>query len=76
MHKKLTITIDEEVYDGLHRVIGRQRISRFIESMVRPHVLDEDLEEGYKALAADEADAAEALEWIETTVGDVSDDPR
>ena len=27
MQKKLTITLDETVYDGLHRVIGRQRIS-------------------------------------------------
>ncbi len=76
MHKKLTITIDEDVYQGLHRVIGRQKISRFIETIVRPHVLDEDLEEGYRALAADEADAAEAIEWSEATLGDVADDPR
>ena len=27
MQKKLTITIDEEVYEGLHRIIGRGRIS-------------------------------------------------
>ena len=38
MRKKLTITIDEDVYAGLYRVVGRRRISRFIESLVRPHV--------------------------------------
>jgi len=36
MQKKLTITIDEQVYEGLHAVIGRRRISRFIEDLVRP----------------------------------------
>lgn len=76
MNKKLTISIDEEVYDGLHRRIGKRRISRFIETLVRPHVVSEDLENGYRALAADEQDAAEALEWIEGTIGDVTDEAR
>ena len=39
VHKKLTITVDEEVYRGLYRVIGRQRISHFIEELVRPYVV-------------------------------------
>jgi hypothetical protein len=38
MRKKLTITIDEDVYAGLYRVVGRRKISKFIESLVRPHV--------------------------------------
>ena len=40
MQKKLTITIDEDVYAGLYRVVGRRKISKFIESLVRPHVDD------------------------------------
>jgi hypothetical protein len=44
MQKKLTITLDEAVYDGLHRVIGRRRISRFIEELVRAHILAHELE--------------------------------
>ncbi len=44
MHKKLTITVDERVYAGLHTVVGRRRINRFIESLVRPHVIGKDLE--------------------------------
>ena len=76
MRKKLTITLDEQVYEGLHRVIGRRKIGQFIETLVRPHVIQEDLEAGYRAMAADEAREQEALEWIEALVGDVSDDPR
>jgi len=44
MQKKLTISIDEKVYEGLHAVIGRRRISKFIEDLVRPHVLHTELE--------------------------------
>ena len=76
MQKKLTITLDEKVYAGLERVIGRRRISRFIEELCRPHVLDHDLEAAYQQMAQDEAREAEALEWAEATVRDVGDEPR
>ena len=76
MRKKLTITVDEKVYEGLHEVVGRQRISRFIEDLVRPHVLSKDLEAAYMEMAQDEEREAEALEWAETTVGDVGDEAR
>ena len=36
MHKKMTITLDEEVYDGLWRTIGKRRMSQFIEDLLRP----------------------------------------
>ncbi len=51
MQKKLTITIDERVYHGLHSVVGRRRISQFIESLVRPFVLGKDLEAAYQQMA-------------------------
>ena len=76
MQKKLTITMNEQVYEGLHRVIGRRNISQFIESLVRPHVLGKDLEAAYQQMAQDESRESEALEWAEATVGDVSDEPR
>lgn len=76
MVKKLTITVDERVYEGLYNVVGRRRISRFIESLVRPYVLEEELEAGYRRMAQDEAREAEALEWSEATVGDVADEAR
>jgi predicted CopG family antitoxin len=76
MQKKLTITVDEAVYAGLHKVIGRRHISHFIEDLVRPHVIGGDLEAGYRAMAADEVREHEALEWSEATIGDVADATR
>lgn len=76
MRKKLTITVDEQVYEGLHEVIGNRRISRFIEDLVRPHVLSPDLEAAYAEMAQDEAREADALKWAEATIGDVSNEAR
>ena len=76
MQKKLTITVDEQVYEGLYAVIGRRRISHFIEDLVRPYVLYQGLEAAYEQMAQDEEREAEALEWAEATVGDVSDETR
>jgi len=74
--KKLTITVDDEVYTGLHSVIGRRRISRFLNDLARPHVLQGDLAGGYKAMAADEEREREATEWVENLTGDIADGPR
>ena len=76
MQKKLTISLNEQVYNGLHRVIGRRNISRFIESLVRPHVIGKELEAAYREMAKDEAREAEALDWVEATIVDVCDEPR
>ena len=76
MRRKLTITVDEQVYVGLHRVIGRRRISGFIESLVKPHVVREDLAQAYRQMAQDEDREAEALAWVEAAVEDVADEPR
>ena len=76
MPKKLTITIDEQVYEGLHQIVGRRRISRFIEDLVRPYVIRQDLEAAYKQMAQDESRESEALEWSEGTIGDVGNEPR
>ena len=76
MQKKLTVTIDEEVYNGLREVIGPRKISRFIEELVRPHVIKKDMYAAYKEMADDEVRESEALEWAEATIGDVNDEAR
>ena len=69
MHRKLTITVADDVYRGLHQKVGRGEISRFIEGLVRPHVVtDADLEAGYREMAADTEREREAWEWIEANV--------
>ena len=72
MQKKVTITIEEEVYEGLHAVIGRGRISRFLEDLARPHVVSRDLEAAYREMAGDEVREAEADEWAKCLIGDVA----
>ena len=72
MNRKLTITVSEAVYEGLHRTIGRRRISQFIDRLARPHVVPQDLEASYRDMAADEAREQEALDWSEGVIADSS----
>ena len=72
MHKRMTITLDEAVYDGLHRMVGKRHMNQFIEELLRPHVMDTALDEGYRAMAADEAREREAQAWCNS----LGSDPR
>jgi len=74
MHKRMTITLDEEVYEGLYRRVGRRRMSQFIEDLLRPHVLDSALDEGYEAMASDEGREEEAQEWCNALIADLDDE--
>jgi predicted CopG family antitoxin len=76
MHKRMTITLDEAVYEGLYRTVGKRRISQFIEDLVRPHVLGTSLDDGYRAMAADKEREMEAREWSNALVKDISDEAR
>jgi hypothetical protein len=74
VQKKLTITVDEKVYDGLHAQIGRGRISSFLNQLARPYVVADEIKAAYRAMAADKVREAEALEWAEGLVGDIADE--
>ena len=76
MHKKMTITLDEEVYEGLWRTIGKRRMSQFIEDLLRPHVLNTSLDDGYKAMALDTEREAEAVEWCNALSKDMANEAR
>lgn len=76
MQKKLTISVDSDVYEGLQARVGPRRISRFLNDLARPHVTLDGLEAGYVAMAADEAREVEAATWSEGLIGDVADDRR
>jgi predicted CopG family antitoxin len=73
MQQKMTITIDQEVYDALYRVIGKGKISKFLENLARPHVLKEDLTSAYQAMAADTEREIAALEWSNGLIGSSKD---
>lgn len=69
MPHRLTISMSDEVYRGLRHRVGRGEISRFIEDLVRPHVVtDLALEAEYAEAARDEVAEQEAREWIESGV--------
>jgi hypothetical protein len=56
--------------------VGRRHISRFINELAKPHVVEDALEEGYRPMVADEAREREAMEWSEGLISDVADEPR
>jgi predicted CopG family antitoxin len=72
----MTISIDEAVYEGLIRVVGRRKISQFLEDLARPHVVNDDLLAGYRAMAADTEREREALEWSDALIGDGVNEAR
>ena len=76
MHRRMTITLDEVVYDGLYRTIGKRRMSQFIEDLLRPHVLDTALDEGYRAMAADAEREADAQAWSNALAMDMASETR
>ena len=72
----MTITLDEDVYDGLYRLVGKRRISQFVSDILRPHVSDQSLDGGYRAMAADTEREAEAAEWLTALANDGVDAAR
>jgi hypothetical protein len=63
MQKKLTITIEENIYNNLHLVVGRGRISKFIENIIKPYIITDNLRLAYQAMAKDGKREKEACEW-------------
>lgn len=76
MQKKLTISLDELVYEDLCRVIGRGNISKFIENLIKPRLRENELDAAYREMAAETVREREALEWANGVVGDSADEKR
>lgn len=74
--KKLTITVDNDVYRGLKKKIGPRRISRFLNDLARPHVVDDDLVAAYRQMSEDRERETEAQEWIEGLIEDAAPQPE
>ena len=73
MHKRMTITLDEAVYDGLYRTIGKRQMSQ---DLVRPYVVSEAPDAGYQAIANDSLREKDASEWINALNKDMNDEAR
>lgn len=77
MHRRMTITLDEMVYESLYRMVGRKKMSQFIEDLLRTHIVtNPSLDDGYRAMAADKSREEEATEWCNALAGDMVDAAR
>jgi predicted CopG family antitoxin len=65
VQKKLTITIDEMVYNNLHIVVGKGKISKFIENLIKPCIKETHLKLAYQEMNQDKVREKEATEWTE-----------
>jgi len=65
MQKKLTISISENVYNDLYTTIGKRKISKFIENLIKPHIASNDLSLAYQEMVQDKQREIEACEWTE-----------
>ena len=54
----------------------RRRTWHLPEDLLRPHVLDTALDDGYRAMAADQEREAEALQWGNALAADLADEAR
>jgi predicted CopG family antitoxin len=65
MQKKLTISIAESVYNDLYAVIGKRKISKFIENLIKPYIVGDNLSLAYQEMAQDAQREIEACQWTE-----------
>ena len=65
MQKKLTISIAENVYNDLYAVIRKRKISKFIENLIKPHIVGDNLSLAYQEMAQDAQREIEACQWTE-----------
>ena len=73
---KITISLHDNIVNGLHEKIGRGRISQFIEQLIKPYFIDSALEAAYREMKKDADREAEAEMWSESLIGDINDEAR
>jgi predicted CopG family antitoxin len=70
MAQQVTITVSEEVYQGLQTVAGSRTVGEFLEELARPGVAESQLEAAYQEMMLDADRERAAAEWIEGLTGD------
>ena len=76
MSRKMTITLDEDVYDSLRQAVGQGDVSLYIEDLLRAHVHHTDLDLGYEAMASDTDRETQAKEWLSGLAADAANEAR
>ena len=72
MQRKITLTIGEELYKDLHFLIGKRKISFFVEQSAKEKMeklkLNDPLEKEFKMMGQDKNREKEALQWSEAGI--------
>jgi hypothetical protein len=72
----MTFMLDEIAYDGLMRVVGRGKVSQFLQALARPLVLDASMDDGFRAMRNDTQRQADASESITGLIADSANAAR
>jgi predicted CopG family antitoxin len=70
MPHQITITVSDEVYQGLQTVAGNRTISEYLVELTRPILPQSSLEAAYRDMSLDDERESEAAEWTEALVHD------
>ena len=69
MQRKITLSIEGEIYRKLRFLIPKRKMSKFVEEALKEKIerlkLEEPIEEGFKMMGKDKEREKEALEWSE-----------
>ena len=81
MLRELTLSVDETLYNTLIPMVEKQTIGDLLAEFVQSRVsgqtyTQEELEAGYKAMAADEEYEREAMEWCNGLMNGIDDEAR
>ncbi|MGH7812780.1 MAG: addiction module antitoxin [Candidatus Binataceae bacterium] len=71
--RKLTITVEDAVYRGLYRVVGRRNISRFLNDLARPAVVRDRVKSTAALRAKRRESEAELAHYVERMAGTAQD---
>ena len=73
--RKLTITVTTDFYEGLVRSAGHRKIGAFIQKHQTPlESSNDNIEAGYRAMAADAEREKQAKEWCSALTGETVKD--
>jgi ribosomal protein L12E/L44/L45/RPP1/RPP2 len=81
MLRELTLSVDETLYNTLIPMVEEKNIgnllAKFVQAQFSEHTYtQEELEAGYKAMAADEEYDREAMEWCNGLMNGIDDETR
>ena len=70
MSRQLTITVSDDVYQGLESMAGDRTIGELIADLARPILAESTLEASYREMSFDVDREREACEWTEGLIQD------